>query len=152
MKNRLKCPASWATVRRMPRVKRSQIPAEVLESVFDRLAAGETLIEICACKGMPSQKTIYRLLEENAELRQKYAQARAKQADTFAEQIVAESRKAKDAQLGRLRMDALKWAASKIAPKKYGDRVELEHSGDQPAIIVKIGDAIVPPGQPPKNG
>lgn len=135
----------------MPRVKRSQIPVEVLESVFDRLAAGETLIEICACKGMPSQKTVYRLLEENAELRQKYAQARAKQADTFAEQIVAESRKAKDAQLGRLRMDALKWAASKIAPKKYGDRVELEHSGEQPAIVVKIGDAIVPPGQPPKN-
>jgi hypothetical protein len=27
-------------------------------------------------------------------------------------------------------MDALKWAASKIAPKKYGDKVEIEQTGN----------------------
>jgi hypothetical protein len=31
-----------------------------------------------------------------------------------------------DAAIGRLRIDALKWTASKLAPKKYGDKVEIE--------------------------
>lgn len=149
MKNRLNCPTRWATVRRMGLRK---VTPELLDQIFERIARGETMVEICKQKGMPGQTAIYRAIESDLEVRKKYAHARSQQADTFAEQIVAESRKAKDAQLGRLRMDALKWAASKIAPKKYGDRVELEHSGDQPAIVVKIGDAIVPPGQPPKNG
>ncbi len=78
------------------------------------------------------------LVEERPELRDQYVRARAKQADTFAEMILEEARTAKDAQLGRLRMDALKWAASKIAPKKYGDKVEVEHAGEVD-IVVKIG-------------
>jgi hypothetical protein len=28
-------------------------------------------------------------------------------------------------------MDALKWASSKIAPKKYGDKIELESNNNQ---------------------
>jgi len=35
-----------------------------------------------------------------------------------------------DAQIGRLRIDALKWTASKLAPKKYGDKVEVEQTGN----------------------
>ena len=128
-----------------------KVTPELLDQIFERIARGETMVEICRQKGMPGQTAIYRAIESDLEVRKKYAHARSQQADTFAEQIVAEARTAKDAQLGRLRMDALKWAASKIAPKKYGDRVELEHSGEQPAIVVRIGDAIVPPGQPPKN-
>lgn len=30
----------------------------------------------------------------------------------------------------KLRVDARKWYLSKLAPKKYGDRIEVEHSGD----------------------
>jgi hypothetical protein len=52
--------------------------------------------------------------------------------------IVNEAFTSTDAQLGRLRMDALKWAASKIAPKKYGEKVEVEHAGEVD-IVVKIG-------------
>jgi hypothetical protein len=40
--------------------------------------------------------------------------------------IIDEAFGASDASIGRLRMDALKWAASKIAPKKYGDKIEVE--------------------------
>lgn len=29
----------------------------------------------------------------------------------------------------RLRVDARKWAAAKLAPKKYGDRIAHEHGG-----------------------
>ena len=117
---------------------RKNIPSETLAEVFHQLAEGKTLIEICAQKGMPSKATIYRMVEESPQLRDDYARARSKQADTFAEMIVAESRTCTDAQLGRLRMDALKWAASKIAPKKFGEKVEVEHAGEVD-IVVKIG-------------
>lgn len=33
-------------------------------------------------------------------------------------------------QRSKLRVDARKWLLSKIAPKKYGDRVEVENSGE----------------------
>jgi hypothetical protein len=122
---------------------RKNIPSETLAEVFRQLAEGKTLIEICAKKGMPSKATIYRMVEESPQLRDDYTRARSKQADTFAEMIVTESRTATDAQLGRLRMDALKWAASKIAPKKYGDKVEVEHAGEVD-IVVKIGGTLGP--------
>src|SRR5260370_5913718 len=32
-------------------------------------------------------------------------------------------------QRSRLRVDARKWAAARLAPKKYGDRVEHDHKG-----------------------
>jgi hypothetical protein len=35
-----------------------------------------------------------------------------------------------------------KWAAARLAPKKYGDRVEHDHKGGlnfQPAVLVQIG-------------
>lgn len=35
----------------------------------------------------------------------------------------------------RLQIDARKWIAGKLAPKKYGDKLELEHKGDPSAPI-----------------
>jgi hypothetical protein len=35
----------------------------------------------------------------------------------------------------RLRFDARRWLMSKLAPKKYGDKVELEHTGEQKHTI-----------------
>jgi hypothetical protein len=110
----------------------------IARTICERIANGETLIAICQEKGMPGKHAVLRWLDQHEEFRAQYAHARAKQADAFAEMIVEEARTAKDAQLGRLRMDALKWAASKIAPKKYGDKVEVEHAGEVD-IVVKIG-------------
>jgi hypothetical protein len=44
-------------------------------------------------------------------------------------------------QRSRLRVDARKWAAARLAPKKYGDRVEHDVKGGdfQPAILIQIG-------------
>jgi hypothetical protein len=36
----------------------------------------------------------------------------------------------------RLRIDARKWFASKVAPKKYGDKLEVEGKG-LPLVIVR---------------
>jgi hypothetical protein len=47
-------------------------------------------------------------------------------------------------QRDRLRVDARKWAASKMNPKKYGDKTEVEHSGEikgeSKTINIIVGD------------
>jgi hypothetical protein len=49
---------------------------------------------------------------------------------------------ATDASLGRLKWDARRWHASKLAPKNFGDKVELAHSG---AIKVTKVELVGPP-------
>ena len=102
---------------------------------------------------MPGVSTVYRWLEEIVAFRDKYARARLDQADTLADEIVriadetmvGETRTIKpdgtiEIKQGdmlehrRLRVDARKWIASKLKPKKYGDKTEVEHTGD-----LKIG-------------
>ena len=42
----------------------------------------------------------------------------------------------------RNRLDTRKWLASKLAPRKYGDRVEHDHKGGlnfQPSVLVQVG-------------
>lgn len=107
----------------------SDFTAEIAEEICERIALGESLRAICNDEHLPSERTVHRWLsaddERLAAFRQQYAHAREVQADTFADKIVDEAFQATDAQIGRLRMDALKWKASKLAPKKYGDKLAL---------------------------
>jgi hypothetical protein len=103
----------------------------IADEVCERLAHGETLRKMVLDEHMPPAGTIYRWLDSNESFRDQYAQARVRQADYYAEMIIDESFGAHDASIGRLRMDALKWASSKIAPKKYGDKIELESNNNQ---------------------
>jgi hypothetical protein len=102
---------------------------ELADEICNRLAHGETLRTIIASSPhLPCRTTIYRWNADNEDFRNQYTKARAEQADYYAELIVDESYSSHDAAIGRLRVDALKWAASKMAPKKYGDKIEVETS------------------------
>lgn len=107
----------------------SSFSQERADEICERLADGESLREICATKGYPDLRTVRRWLRDREGFRLQYARAREEQADHYADEIRAEAFRATDAALGRLRMDALKWTASKLAPKKYGDKVVSEVSG-----------------------
>jgi len=104
---------------------------ELADEICSRLSKGETLRKMVLDDHMPDASQIYRWLDSNEAFRNQYAQARVRQADYYAEMIIDESFGAHDAAIGRLRMDALKWASSKIAPKKYGDKIELESNNNQ---------------------
>ena len=103
---------------------------DMADNICEKIANGRSLRSICAEDGVPPMKTIYRWLEANEEFRHQYARAREKQADYFAEEIIeiADSAEAESAAVSKakLQIDARKWAASKIAPKKYGDKTELD--------------------------
>jgi hypothetical protein len=95
---------------------------------------------------MPSQTTVFRWLNAQPQFREQYAHARDNQADTYADRAVDEALTAEDASIGRLRMDALKWAAGKLAPKRYGDKLDLSHSGQ--IQITKVVRELVDPNDP----
>lgn len=96
---------------------------------------------------------------------EQYARAREEQADTYADEIVAIADEPPDlvekrnedgetvevaldsAAIARqrLRIDARKWVASKLKPKKYGDKVDVGLSGSVTQRIERIERTIVDP-------
>lgn len=106
---------------------------EEAQSIKDRvcleIAEGKSLRSICISDDMPSAETIRVWLIEDGEFSAQYARAREEQADFYADEIIDIADTAKDANLARLQIDARKWKASKLQPKKYGDKIDLNHSG-----------------------
>jgi len=47
-------------------------------------------------------------------------------------------------QRSRLRYDARKWLIGKLNPKKYGDKIQTEHSGEIKSTIISLGTGINP--------
>ena len=108
-----------------------------------RLAEGETLRSICRDKAMPDKATVLRWLadKKKADFRDQYARARELQADALFDEALEiaddvsgdwttdkDRKKTLDhenVQRSRLRVDTRKWAAGKLAPKRYGDKLNL---------------------------
>lgn len=66
-----------------------------------------------------------------------------------AEQVIEDMRNGViDAQQARVELDARKWFASKFLPKRYGDKAEVEHSGNVGLTVnvVRFTDADKPAG------
>lgn len=119
----------------------SDFTPEIANEICERLINGESLRRICRDDGMPNASTVCRWLGQNEEFRKQYAHAREVQADTYADEIVdiADGDVSEDADAAvaaqlaardRLRVDARKWVASKLAPKKYGEKTTTEHTGE----------------------
>jgi hypothetical protein len=54
-----------------------------------------------------------------------------------AEQVIEDMRSGViDAQQARVELDARKWFASKFLPKRYGDKLDLEHKGEVGLTVV----------------
>jgi hypothetical protein len=106
----------------------------IADKVCRHIAEGESLREICEAADMPSRETIRLWLKEHEDFVGQYARAREEQADHYADEIIEIADMATDAQLARLRVDARKWKASKLAPKRYGERQVLAGDPDAPLV------------------
>jgi hypothetical protein len=96
-------------------------------AILEAISHGQSLRKICQEKGMPAMSTVMKWLGENEAFSEQYARARDIQADYLADEILGiadglpKQAENEDIQAARLRIDARKWYAGKIAPKKYGD-------------------------------
>lgn len=117
----------------------------VRDSILRRIADGQPLVHVCADKEMPSVETVHRWRREDAEFAEAFEGARQDSADKLADEIITladESMTAVDkvqAQAYRLRVDARKWCAAKLKPQSYGDRQQIELSGE--VAIRQMDDA-----------
>ena len=112
--------------------------------ICERLADGESLVSICKTDGMPKKTAVYEWLASKKDFAEMYARAREDQADSLADQIIAladempmeiTDDKGKTrfdsayVQWQKNRVDARKWVAAKLKPRKYSDRIA--HVGDK---------------------
>lgn len=142
----------------MPR--QTDYTEEIGVKICTRLASGEPLVKICSDEDMPHVATVYRWLSANYEFQRLYEQARLDQADTLASEILEiadeppevllESAKDETDKViarvdsaavhhQRLRVEARKWVASKLKPKKYGEHQQIEHTGPDGAPLDMTG-------------
>lgn len=106
---------------------------EVLaQEICDRISNGESLKHITDGSDMPSRPTVHSWLLTMPEFLNKYEVAKAMQADVFADEMddIAHN-EGIDTQRARLIIDTRKWTASKLKPKKYGDKVDVTSDGEK---------------------
>jgi hypothetical protein len=121
----------------------SSYTAETADRICEAIAAGGHLHIICAEDGMPHERTVHRWLQDREDFRQMYAHARERQQEVFAAEVVLIADTEPDPARARNRMDARKWHASKVAPKKWGDKIEIdakvEATGASDALLAFLG-------------
>ena len=131
----------------------------IAQVICIRIAEGESLRQILRTDGMPAQSTVYEWLLRHPEFAENYTRAREEQADTLADEIIdiadeqPEVVAVVDKKTGALiehkldgaflqwqknRIEARKWTAMKLKPKKYGDRVAVE--GVEGGAAIKTED------------
>lgn len=133
------------------------VTPEIFDRICERLAEGESLRSICRDEGMPRKATVFRFLadEANVAARDQYARAKEAQIEGLVDEMVEIADDGTNdwmekvnqngdvvgaifnkeaAARSKLRLDARMWAASKMLPKKYGDKLAIGGAEDLPAI------------------
>jgi len=133
---------------------------QVADIICIRISEGESLKSITQDEEMPDRATVYRWLAADPAFCDMYTRAREDQADTLADEIMAIADETPDLnpildkhgalieiqlhsayiQWQKQRIDARKWTAMKLKPKKYGDRQIL--AGDSEAPLEVQNDAM----------
>ena len=133
----------------MPAGRPSDYTQELADQICEQLADGLSLRSVCLAEDMPDKSTVFRWLRTHDEFRDQYERAKAESADALIDEMldIADDgsndwmkRSGKDeedywvvngehVQRSRLRLDARKWIASKLKPKKYGDKTTTEVTG-----------------------
>jgi hypothetical protein len=139
--------------------------ADICALVLSGMRGGLSAFKACEAAGVP-QSTFNLWLGMDAELAAEYARARedlierlanetmaiADQAFTEIEEqalnakgepVVVKKKVPVDVQRAKLQVDTRKWLLSKLAPKKYGDKLELTGDPDRPLAIQKIERVVV---------
>jgi hypothetical protein len=125
----------------------------IADQVFNEMRQGLSAYKACLKVGVP-QSTLNHWLNDDAGLAADYARAREELHEFIAAEIIAIA----DApvpsndkggldpgaiQKQRLQVDTRKWLLSKLAPKKYGDRIEVSGDSENPLKIERIERVVV---------
>lgn len=131
----------------MPAGRPTDYSLETAALICERLSDGESLKAICEDEAMPGKTSVFKWLALHTEFADMYARAREVQADALFDDILTiaddgqndwmERKDAEGENMGwrengealrrsQLRIDARKWMAGKLRPKKYGEKLDIE--------------------------
>jgi hypothetical protein len=120
--------------------------------ILEAIANGQSLSSTLRKEGMPSYSWAKLQLRTDPELRKQYDQAIEDRGDRLAEELIELAftklpdnldGRAQSAwvQHLRVRIDVLKWTASKLRPRVYGERIDVSVTNTQISIINALEEA-----------
>lgn len=135
---------------------------ELFLTICDRLSNGESLRSVCRDETMPDKKTVLRWIRDDDQLRIQYARAKEESADALVDEMIeiaddasndfmtiekgnssyeVENREVTNR--SKLRVETRKWIASKLKPKRYGDKLDVTSGGRaiRPPATVSVIEA-----------
>lgn len=141
---------------------------ELLNVILDRVSAGEALSAVCSSDDMPTRKAFFEWVAKDPSIKDKYEFAIQMRADGLVDEMLAiaddgtrdtyidaEGNEKTDQDViarSRLRVDARKWLAGKMAPKKYGDRTTLAGDSENPLAVLTMEQITLNPASRIKIG
>lgn len=124
----------------------SQENIEILfNKICEEISKGNSLRKVLLNQNMPDQNTFYKWIDNNVDKKEQYARACHERQEVLFEEIIEISdnneglifdefgNKKMDSgfvQLKKLKIDTRKWMLGKMNPKKFGDKIQQEHSGE----------------------
>ena len=123
----------------------SSFTQETADRICDLIAEGESLRAVCRMPDHPSASTVFKWLSEQPAFSEQYARACEARAETMFEDMLdiadesgfdtiqgenGDRANTEWISRSKLRVDTRKWMLSKMQPKKYGDKITQEHTGN----------------------
>lgn len=124
--------------------------SEAIDQIIERICEGESLRSILQHANreiLPTVAVFLKWVSENESLEKQYARAMAVRSDVLFDEILEISDESnadiditddgkvrvvgEAVQRSRLRVDARKWALSKMNPKKYGDKIDVTSDNEK---------------------
>lgn len=139
---------------RRPVGRPSEYNVEIAAKICAQLSEGMTLRKVCMADDMPSRVTVFSWIEKHPEFLNQYIRAREYQVEYWLDETIDISDESSSdlmadeygnlktdhevVKRSQIRIQARQWSIVKMAPKKYGDKVQQEVTG-------KDGEALVQP-------
>ena len=122
----------------------SEDRAAIADIVLEGMRSGLSAFKACKAAGVP-QSTFSRWVDDDVKLAESYARAREDLIERMAEEVlnlsdqeVPETGDGKKdwqaVQKHRLQVDSRKWLLSKLAPRKYGEKLEVLGDAASPLV------------------
>jgi hypothetical protein len=136
------------------------VPQDVAEAIIAWIADGKPLREFCRLDGKPSFGTVYNWIKKDEQFAELFACAREQGEEVIAQECLEIADNGTNdwvdtkfgpqvnqehIQRSRLRVDTRLKLLAKWNPKKYGDRVQNEHTGADGGPIQIVSTIPRPP-------
>lgn len=143
--------------------------------ILTLISEGQSLRRVCRDERLPAASTVFEWLIRYDDFSEQYARAKQQGSEAMAEEIMDIADDGRNdwieiwdkkgeniigykvngeaVQRSKLRVDTRKWLMSKLAPKKYGDSLDLTSGGEKIKVAPMYGGSSVDDGstEPPAN-